>query len=135
VLLTLNFLIMDAESVGLGGLLAILGAYLVFVLAIAVVMLISMWKIYSKAGQPGWAVLVPIYNLVVLLNIVRKPVWWILLMCIPFVNFIIAILIYLELAKVFNKDTAFGLGIVFLPLIFIPMLAFGKSEYQHIENQ
>ncbi len=126
---------MDAESVGLGGLLAILGAYLVFVLAIAVVMLISMWKIYSKAGQPGWAVLVPIYNLVVLLNIVRKPVWWILLMCIPFVNFIIAILIYLELAKVFNKDTAFGLGIVFLPLIFIPMLAFGKSEYQHIENQ
>jgi hypothetical protein len=70
-----------------------------------------------------------------LLNIVRKPVWWILLMCIPFVNFIIAILIYLELAKVFNKDTAFGLGIVFLPLIFIPMLAFGKSEYQHIENQ
>lgn len=126
---------MDAESVGLGGLLAILGAYLVFVLAIAVVMLISMWKIYSKAGQPGWAVLVPIYNLVVLLNIVRKPVWWILLMCIPFVNFIIAILIYLELAKVFNKDTAFGLGIVFLPLIFIPMLAFGKSEYQLIENQ
>jgi hypothetical protein len=126
---------MDAESVGLGGLLAILGTYLVFVLAIAVVMLISMWKIYSKAGQPGWAVLVPIYNLVVLLNIVRKPVWWILLMCIPFVNFIIAILIYLELAKVFNKDTAFGLGIVFLPLIFIPMLAFGKSEYQLIENQ
>lgn len=126
---------MDAESVGLEGLLAILGAYLVFVLAIAVVMLISMWKIYSKAGQPGWAVLVPIYNLVVLLNIVRKPVWWILLMCIPFVNFIIAILIYLELAKVFNKDTAFGLGIVFLPLIFIPMLAFGKSEYQLIENQ
>ena len=125
---------MDAESVGLGGLLAILGAYLVFVLAIAVVMLISMWKIYSKAGQPGWAVLVPIYNIVVLLKIVRKPVWWILLMCIPFLNAIIAILIYLELAKVFNKETGFGLGMVFLPIIFLPMLAFGKSEYQFIEN-
>ena len=119
---------------GLGGLIALLGAYLVFVLAIAVVMLISMWKVFSKAGQPGWAILVPIYNLITLLKVVRKPVWWILLMFIPFVNFIIVILIYLELAKVFGKDTGFGLGIVFLPIIFLPMLAFGDSKYVHIEE-
>ena len=119
---------------GLGGLLALLGAYLIFVLAIAVVMLISMWKIFSKAGQPGWAILVPIYNMVTLLKVVRKPVWWILLMLIPFVNFIIIILVYLELAKVFGKDTGYGLGIVFLPIIFLPMLAFSNSEYQQAEN-
>jgi len=125
---------MDLESMGLDGLLALLGAYLIFVLAIAVVMLISMWKIFSKAGQPGWAILVPIYNTVTLLKVVRKPVWWILLMLIPFVNFIIIILVYLELAKVFGKDTGFGLGIVFLPIIFLPMLAFSNSEYQQVEN-
>ncbi len=118
----------------LGGLLALLGAYFVFVLVIAVVMLISMWKIYSKAGQPGWAVLVPIYNMIVLLNIVRKPVWWILLMLIPFVSFIIVILIYLELAKVYGKSTGFGLGIIFLPIIFLPMLAFGDAQYVKIEE-
>jgi len=125
---------MVEESVGLGAIMAIIGAYLIFVLAIAVVMLISMWKIYSKAGQPGWAVLVPIYNVVVLLKIVNKPVWWILLMLIPFVNFIIIILLYLQLAKVFGKDTGFGLGLVFLPIIFLPMLAFGKAQYQQLEN-
>ena len=122
------------DSMALGGLLALLGAYLVFVLVIAVVMLISMWKIYSKAGQPGWAVLVPIYNMIVLLNIVRKPVWWILLMFIPFVSFIIVILIYLELAKVYGKSTGFGLGIIFLPIIFLPMLAFGDAQYVKIEE-
>jgi hypothetical protein len=125
---------MSLDSMGLGGLLALLGAYLIFVLAIAVVMLISMWKIFSKAGQPGWAILVPIYNMVTLLKVVRKPVWWILLMLIPFVNFIIIILVYLELAKVFGKDTGYGLGIVFLPIIFLPMLAFSNSEYQQVEN-
>ena len=122
------------DSMALGGLLALLGAYFVFVLVIAVVMLISMWKIYSKAGQPGWAVLVPIYNMIVLLNIVRKPVWWILLMLIPFVSFIIVILIYLELAKVYGKSTGFGLGIIFLPFIFLPMLAFGDAQYVKIEE-
>lgn len=125
---------MSLDSMGLGGLLALLGAYLIFVLAIAVVMLVSMWKIFSKAGQPGWAILVPIYNMITLLKVVRKPVWWILLMLIPFVNFIIIILVYLELAKVFGKDTGFGLGIVFLPIIFLPMLAFSNSEYQQVEN-
>lgn len=125
---------MSLDSMGLGGLLALLGAYLIFVLVIAVVMLISMWKIFSKAGQPGWAILVPIYNMITLLKVVRKPVWWILLMLIPFVNFIIIILVYLELAKVFGKDTGFGLGIVFLPIIFLPMLAFSNSEYQQVEN-
>ncbi len=122
------------DSMALGGLLALLGAYFVFVLVIAVVMLISMWKIYSKAGQPGWAILVPIYNMIVLLNIVRKPVWWILLMLIPFVSFIIVILIYLELAKVYGKSTGFGLGIIFLPIIFLPMLAFGDAQYVKIEE-
>jgi len=89
-----------------------------------------MWKIFTKAGQPGWAAIIPIYNIVVLLQVVKKPVWWILLMLIPLVNFIILILVFVELAKVFGKGAGFGVGLILLGFIFMPMLAFGDAQYQ-----
>jgi len=92
--------------------------------------LLSMWKIFTKAGQPGWAAIIPIYNIVVLLQVVKKPVWWILLMLIPLVNFIILILVFVELAKVFGKGAGFGVGLILLGFIFMPMLAFGDAQYQ-----
>ena len=110
-------------------LLVLLGAYLIVVLAIAVFLIACQWKIYSKAGKPGWACLVPIYNIVVLLEIVNKPVWWILLMLIPIVNFVIAIIIIIELAKAFGKDGGFAVGLLLLPIVFYPLLAFGDSQY------
>jgi len=97
---------------------------------IAVLMIASMWKIFTKAGQPGWAAIIPIYNIVVLLQVVKKPVWWILLMLIPLVNFIILILVFVELAKVFGKGAGFGVGLILLGFIFMPMLAFGDAQYQ-----
>ena len=89
----------------------------------------SLWKIYTKAGQPGWAGIVPIYNIIVLLNIVGRPIWWIVLFCVPFVNFIAFIIIAIDLAKSFGKDIGFAIGMVLLPFIFFPMLAFGDARY------
>ena len=98
-------------------------------LAIFVAIIVAMWKIFTKAGQPGWACLIPIYNIIVLLQIVGKPVWWIILFIIPIANFIVAILIYIELAKVFGKSAGFGIGLLFLPFVFFPILGFGDAQY------
>jgi Na+/glutamate symporter len=87
------------------------------------------WKLFDKAGKPGWASLVPIYNMVVFLQIVGKPVWWIVLMCIPVVSFVIAIMLSISLAERFGKGTGFGIGIALLGVVFVPMLAFGDAEY------
>lgn len=111
------------------GLLAILGAYLVVVLAIAILMIASMWKLFSKAGKPGWACLVPIYNYVVWLEIIKKPIWWIILLLIPIVNFIIIIIMFVEMAKAYGKSAGYGVGMIILPYVFFPMLAFGDSTY------
>ena len=90
----------------------------------------SMWKVFTKAGKPGWASIVPIYNLVVILQIAGKPVWWILLLLIPIVNIVVAVMVYIAFAHSFGRSTAFGIGLAFLSLIFIPILAWGSSEYQ-----
>lgn len=100
-----------------------------FVFAIWLLMIISSWKIFDKAGEPGWAAIVPIYNVVVLLKIIGRPIWWLLLMFIPVVNFIVGILLVVDLAKSFGQGIGYALGLVFLPFIFWPMLAFGDARY------
>lgn len=102
---------------------------LIIELAIIVFMVASIWKVYTKAGQPGWAAIVPIYNLYVLTQIVGRPAWWIVLFFIPGVNFIAAIILYIDLAKSFGKGAGFGLGLTFLGFIFMPILGFGSSQY------
>ncbi len=89
----------------------------------------SQWKIYKKAGKEGWASIVPIYNVIVLLEIVKKPTWWIILLIIPFVNIIFAIWITNMLSKKFGKDEGFTIGLLFLPFIFYPLLGMSKVEY------
>ena len=111
-------------------LIAGLGIYLFVVLAIAIVMVIAQWKIYSKADKPGWACIVPIYNMVVLLEIVGKPTWWVLLYLIPGVNVVIAIWVTNLLSKSFGQSEGFTVGLIFLGVIFYPMLAFGDYQYQ-----
>ena len=88
------------------------------------------WKIYQKAGRPGWVVLVPIYNLYVLMEIVGRPAWWLVLFFLPVVNLVIATIVNIDLAKSFGKDLLYGLGITFLGFIFLPMLAFGSDTYK-----
>jgi hypothetical protein len=98
-------------------------------LALGVVVIVAMWKVFEKAGKPGWASLIPIYNLIVLLEIVGKPLWWIVFFFVPCLNFVGWILVSLEVAKVFGKDVGFGIGVAFLPFIFYPMLGFGDARY------
>jgi hypothetical protein len=99
-------------------------------LAIVVTIIAGVWRVFTKAGKPGWAAIVPIYNVIVLLEIAGKPLWWILLLLIPLVNLIILILVGIEVAKNFGKGAGFGLGLTFLGFIFYPMLGFGDAQYQ-----
>jgi uncharacterized membrane protein YhaH (DUF805 family) len=91
-----------------------------------------MWKVYVKAGEPGWAAIIPIYNIIVLLRIAGKPWWWILLLLIPLVNIIIGILVHIDLAKTFGQTVLFGIGLMFLGFIFYPILAFGDARYNKV---
>jgi len=102
-------------------------------ISLAVVMLLCallFWKVFVKAGEPGWAAIVPIYNLFILAKIAGKPMWWGVLMLIPFVGFIVFIIVAIALAERFGKSTGFGLGLSFLSIIFFPILGFGDSRYQ-----
>jgi hypothetical protein len=98
-------------------------------LLVAAVVIAGMWKMFTKAGKPGWASIIPIYNLIVLLQIAGKPVWWFLLLFVPVVNIVISILIWVAVAKAFGKGTGFALGLLFLSPIFIPILGFGDAKY------
>lgn len=116
--------IMDSnygDSLGFGG-------FLLYMVVI-VFYIYCMWRIFTKAGKPGWAAIIPIYNILVELEIVGRPWWWLLLMLVPVVNVVIGVIILLDLAKVFGKSTGFGLGLIFLAFIFIPILAFGDAKY------
>ncbi len=111
---------------------AIVGAFLIIMLVILVLcilLIVSLWKIYEKAGVPGWASLVPFYNITKLLQITNRPMWWIVLFFVPVVNIIIAILMARRLAAVFGKGVGFTWGLILLPFIFYPILAFGKATY------
>ena len=119
-----------------GGIGAFFGIYLIIILAIAVIQIVAMWKIFTKAGEQGWKSIIPIYNCVILFKISGLSPWLLLVFLaaiIPFVGWIaiialMAVLAY-KLAKSFGKDGAWAVGIYFLPVVFYMMLAFGKSEY------
>ena len=96
---------------------------------IFLVVIIAWWKIFEKAGQPGWQALIPFYNFYILLKIVGKPGWWLILIFIPFVNLVIIIWTYNMLSKSFGKDEAFTVGLILLGFIFFPVLAFGSAKY------
>lgn len=106
-----------------------IGFVAIIYLAVVVLLIASVWKVFSKAGKPGWAAIIPVYNMVVLLEIVDRPIWWIILLLIPFVNLIVTIIIYIELAKVFGKSAGFAIGLILLSFIFFPILGFGGARY------
>ncbi|MCU4158228.1 hypothetical protein J1N10_19805 [Carboxylicivirga sp. A043] len=112
------------ENVGLfGGLIY---------MAIFILMIVSMWKIFEKAGKPGWAALIPIYNTIVLIEIVGKPLWWIVWLLLPGINIIFAIWITNLLSLSFGKSTLFTLGLLIPPFTFIcyPILGLGDAKYE-----
>ena len=116
---------------GMGGVLGALfgGALFLVWLVVVVLVFVSLWKLFEKAGKPGWAGIVPIYNVIVLLEIVGRPLWWFVLMLVPCVNFVIGIIVCIDLAKSFGKDALYGIGLALLGIIFFPILAFGDARY------
>ncbi len=88
-----------------------------------------MWRIFEKAGQPGWAAIIPIYNVYIMLKIAKRPGWWLILMFIPLINIIIGIIVTIDIANNFEKDTGFAIGLILLGFIFWPILAFDSSTY------
>ncbi len=92
-----------------------MGTAVVIYVAIIALMIVSMWKIFTKAGKPGWACLIPIYNILVLLDIIGKPWWWLLLMLIPLVNLVFAIWAMNLLSKSFGHSEGFTIGLLLLP--------------------
>jgi len=114
-----------------GGMIAALlgGAFSLVGLLIAVIVIAGMWKMFEKAGQPGWAAVVPIYNIWVLVQISGKETWWFVLFLIPCANFVAAVVICMAIARKFGKDTLYGIGLALLPFVFFPMLGFGTAQY------
>jgi hypothetical protein len=117
------------EDVGSSGLMAVGAGIMIFYFAILILIIVSYWKIFVKAGKPGWAAIIPIYNFIVLLEIVGKPVWWFLLMLIPLVNIIFIIIIIHRLSLSFGQGAGITILLLLLPFIGFPMLAFGDSKY------
>ena len=95
----------------------------------SIFLLICRWKIFKKAGKEGWESIIPIYNIIILLEIVKKPIWWFFLLLIPIYNIYIIIIINIRLAKFFGKDSVFGVFLTFFNFIFEPILALGNSKY------
>jgi hypothetical protein len=103
--------------------------FFIFIFAFGLITLIATWRVYTKAGKPGWACIIPIYNIIVLIEIVGKPVWWFLLFFIPCVNFVFIIWVYNLLSKSFGKSEGFTVGLLLLGPIFMCILGFGNSVY------
>jgi hypothetical protein len=110
--------------------MAFLGMFWLFWLLCLAVAIIAGWKLFTKAGQPGWAAIIPIYNLYVMTKIVGRPWWWLLLCLIPLVNIIIAFILAWDLAKSFGQSLMFAIGLMLLGFIFYPILAFGPATYK-----
>ena len=99
-------------------------------LAVAVIVIAGLWQTFAKADKPGWAAIVPIYNIVVLLQIAGRPIWWIILFFIPLVNCVVGIVVSIDVAKNFGKGVGFGLGLAFFGFLFYPILGFGSARYE-----
>ena len=113
---------------GLTGAIAAMGLFFwLLSMALGVLMIVSLWKIFKKAGKPGWASIVPIYNIYIMCEIAEKEWWYVLLSCVPFVNIYAMIVLYNGMARRFGKSGGFVVGMILLPVVFFPMLAFGKD--------
>jgi hypothetical protein len=120
----------DSNSAGaVAEVMAIFAAMFIPLLIIWVITVIGQWKVYEKAGKPGWACIIPIYNLIVMLEIIGKPIWWIFLFLVPCVNIIFAIWTFNLLSKSFGQSEGFTIGLVLLPYVFFPILGFGSYKY------
>jgi len=113
-----------------------MGVFWLIWLAIVVIVIAGLWKVFTKAGQPGWAAIIPIYNIYIILQIVGRPTWWLAFLLLPIIPVIgglallvVLFIIYWDLAKSFGKDVGYAIGLLLLSFIFVPMLGFGSAQY------
>ena len=115
------------NSAAAGGILAIMG---IFYVAILILGIVSLWKIFSKANESGWKSIIPIYNYITLLKIIGRPWWWIIGLLLPIVQLVVLVIVALDLAKSFGKSEVFGIfGLFLFGIVGYPMLAFGSAQY------
>lgn len=123
----------DAEAAAIifGALFAYICCLFTFILIVNLPIMVGMWKVFEKAGKPGWAGIIPIYNWIVMAEIAGREIWFPLLMFIPFfpLQIAVSIILHIDLAKSFGKDVGYALGLVFLPFVFWPILGFGSAKY------
>ena len=98
--------------------------------ALGIFVLVCLWRVYTKAGEPGWAAIVPFYNVYVLLRIVGRPGWWLVWYFVPVANIVVAIIVMVELAAAFGRGGGFAVLLILLPFIGLPILAFGDAAYR-----
>ena len=133
----------EAAGAVLAGLMVFFGIFMIIGLAISVFMIIATWKILEKGNKPGWGALIPFYNTYLLCDMTGVNPWWILITALsPMLSFIpiigslaslaasiyFSILLYVGLARSFKKEDAYAIGLILLPIIFLPILAFGKEN-------
>jgi hypothetical protein len=107
---------------------ALSGTMIAISLALIIIVLAAMWKVFEKAGQPGWTAIIPFVNYFFLSMAAGKPAWWGILFFVPIVNIVIWFIVAIDLAKRFGKGTGFGIGLALLPIIFFPILAFDDAQ-------
>lgn len=111
------------------GVAGIAGLFLLVVIAVILFYLVALWRLFSKAGVPGWGAIIPIYNIYLWCKIAGRPGWWVLLFIVPVVNVIVHLIVSLDVAKSFARSSAFGGGLWLLGFIFVPILGYGSSRY------
>jgi len=116
---------------------AVMVPLVIISVALAVIMIAAMWKVFTKAKQPGWAAIVPIYNYYILLKIVGRPTWWLLLLLLGFIpvvggiaTFVISIIVFNDLSKSFGRGTGMTVLLALVPFVGFPILGFGKDVYK-----
>jgi len=114
--------VLASSGAGVGILVVVYIAVIVFEIA-------ALWQVFVKGGRPGWATIIPFYNIYTLLKVVGRPGWWLILYIIPIIGFIVWIIVSIDLAKSFGKSSGFAVGLIFLPFIFIPIIGFGSARY------
>lgn len=117
---------MGMETAAMAG---FMGIYYILMIAVYVVTVIGMWKMFTKAGKPGWGAIIPLYNTYCLFDIAWGNGWLFLLTCIPCVGFIFQIILCFKLAPAFGKGVGFAFGLLFLSPIFYMILGFGDADY------
>jgi hypothetical protein len=108
---------------------ALIVPIIIFAIMVTVIEVVGAWFMFEKAGEPGWAAIIPIYNYLIAIKIAGKQWWYLLLMLIPLVNLVVYIIVLNGLAKNFGKGTGFTVGLFFFRFIFIPILGFGNAVY------